>query len=255
MKTQIVAYTTIVSKEWYRIVRIWPQTIIPPIISTTLYFLIFGKIIGSQVQIMAGVPYMVFIAPGLILMSVMTNAFSNVVFSFYFAKFQKNLEEILVAPVHPLTIVLGFITGGIIRALIIAIISIIVILFFIPTTFAHIGILLSFIIGTAFLFSLGGLLNAIYATKMDDLSVFTTFILTPLTYFGGVFYSIQSLPPLWQTLSHYNPILYLINGFRYGFLGVSDTSLLASYGVLFGLSLILIIWIYVLFKKGRGLKL
>jgi len=255
MKTQIVAYTTIVSKEWYRIVRIWPQTIIPPIISTALYFLIFGKVIGSQVQTVAGVPYMVFIAPGLILMSVMTNAFSNVVFSFYFAKFQKNLEEILVAPVHPLTIVLGFITGGIIRALIIGIISIIVILFFIPATFAHVGVLLSFIIGTAFLFSLGGLLNAIYATKMDDLSVFTTFILTPLTYFGGVFYSIQSLSPLWQTLSQYNPILYLINGFRYGFLGVSDTSLLTSYGVLVGLSLILIIWIYILFKKGRGLKL
>ena len=255
MKTQIVAYKTIVTKEWYRIMRIWPQTIIPPIISTALYFLIFGKIIGSQIQTVAGVPYMVFIAPGLILMSVMTNAYSNVVSSFFFAKFQKSLEEILVAPVHPLTIVLGYITGGIIRALLIALISMFVILFFVPATFAHVGVLLSFIVGTAFLFSLGGLLNAIYATKMDDLSVFTTFILTPLTYFGGVFYSIQSLPSLWQALSHYNPIFYLINGFRYGFLGVTDTSLFASYGVLIGLSLILIVWIYILFKKGKGLKL
>jgi len=255
ISTQWVAYSTILRKEFIRIVRIWAQTLLPPLITTALYFMIFGKLIGSQVEGVGGVSYMEYIAPGLILMSVITNAFLNVAFSFYSSKFQRNLEELLVAPVHPFTIVLGFVSGGIMRAIIIAILSLIMMSFFIPVSIAHIPALIFFSVGTSILFALGGLINAIYATKFDDLSLFATFFLTPLTYFGGVFYSLALLPSIWQTLSFINPIVYLVNGFRYGFLGISDVSVLVCAGVLTGLIILCVIWLLMLFKKGKGLKL
>ncbi len=244
-----------VRKEVRRMFRIWTQTFVPSLITTALYFLIFGSVIGSQVGPVGGVSYMVFITPGLILMSVMTAAFTQVVFSFYMAKFQRNLEEVLVAPVSPLTIVAAYITSGFVRAFVIALITLLVVVYFVDIPFTHPLTLIAFTLGTSLLFALGGLLNAIYAKKFDDLSIFITFILTPLTYFGGVFYSISVLPPVWQTLSQYNPILYLINGFRYGFLGISDTSIVASHAVMWGGCIVLTLWIYILFKQGRGLKL
>lgn len=255
MRTQWVAYGTMVRKEFIRIVRIWAQTLLPPLITTGLYFLIFGKLIGSQISSVAGFSYMQYIAPGLILMSISMAAFTNVVFSFYFAKFQRNLEEILVAPVHPLTIVLGFVSGGVMRALLVTTLSILMMLFFIPLSVVSVWAVLFFSIGTALLFSLGGMINAIYATKMDSLSIFSTFILTPLTYFGGVFYSLTLLPPIWQTLSYANPVMYLVNGFRYGFLGITDVSIWLCVGVLSGLILAAVIWLLVLFKQGKGLKI
>lgn len=252
---QRTAYITIIWKEFSRIIRIWPQTLLPPLITTVLYFMIFGSVIGSQIDTVHGFTYMEYIAPGLILMSVMMNAFTNVAFSFYAAKFQRNLEELLVAPVHPFTIVAGFVTGGIFRAILIALLSLLMMSFFIPIHVANIFVLLLFATGTSILFALGGLINAIYATKFDDLSIFATFILTPLTYFGGVFYSVALLPHLWQIASFWNPILYLVNGFRYGFLGISDVSIVFSITIISTLILIEIVWLLVLFKKGKGLKL
>lgn len=255
MTTQWIAYKTIVRKEFTRIMRIWGQTLLPPLITTALYFMIFGKLIGSQVQGVQGFSYMMYIAPGLILMSVMISAFTNVAFSFFASKFQRNLEELLVAPLHPFTIVLGFITGGLVRALLIAFLSLIMMSLFIPISVVNISALIFFAVGTAVLFSLAGLINAIYADKFDSLSVFSTFILTPLTYFGGVFYSLSLLPGIWQTLSFVNPIVYLVNGFRYGFLGVSDISPIVCLLVLSLLIVICVVWLLVLFKKGRGLKI
>jgi ABC-2 type transport system permease protein len=254
-RTQYVAYVTMMRREYIRIVRIWVQTLVPPLITTGLYFLIFGQLIGSQVGGIAGFSYMQYIAPGLILMSLATAAFTNVVFSFYFSKFQRSLEEVLVAPVHPFTIVLGFVSGGVIRALLVTILSILMMLLFIPLSVASISAVLFFSLGTALLFSLGGMINAIYANKIDSLSIFSTFILTPLTYFGGVFYSLSLLPELWQKLSYLNPVMYLINGFRYGFLGVSDVSIWACAAVLSGLIIAAVLWLLVLFKQGRGLKI
>lgn len=255
LTTQWIAYKTIIWKEFSRIIRIWPQTLLPPLITTALYFMIFGSVIGSQIDSVKGFSYMQYIAPGLILMSVMINAFTNVAFSFYGSKFQRNLEELLVAPVHPFTIVAGFVSGGVFRAILIGLLSLLMMTVFIPVHVENLFALILFAFGTAILFALGGLINAIYATKFDDLSIFATFILTPLTYFGGVFYSVSLLPSLWQTASFWNPILYLVNGFRYGFLGVSDVSVVFSMGLIVSMIIIAVIWILFLFKKGRGLKL
>lgn len=253
--TQWIAYLTMMRRELVRIVRIWVQTLLPPLITTGLYFLIFGQLIGSQLGDVEGVSYMEYIAPGLILMSIATAAFTNVAFSFYASKFQRNLEEILVAPVHPFTIVLGFISGGVLRALLVAVLSLVMMSLFIPVSVSSIGATLFFSFGTAVLFSLGGMINAIYANKFDSLSVFLTFVLTPLTYFGGVFYSLSLLPGIWQTLSLLNPVMYLVNGFRYGFIGTSDISVWVCAAVLGVLILASIIWLLVLFAKGRGFKL
>lgn len=254
-RTQYVAYATMMRREFVRIVRIWAQTLLPPLITTGLYFLIFGRLIGSQVGGVAGFSYMQYIAPGLILMSIATAAFTNVVFSFYFSKFQRSLEEILVAPVHPFTIVLGFVSGGIIRAFLVTVLSILMMLLFIPLSIASFTAVLFFSFGTALLFALGGMINAIYANKIDSLSIFSTFILTPLTYFGGVFYSLSLLPELWQKLSYFNPVMYLINGFRYGFLGISDVSVWVCASVLSFLIVVAVLWLLLLFKQGRGLKI
>lgn len=253
--TQWIAYLTMMRRELVRIVRIWVQTLLPPLITTGLYFLIFGQLIGSQLGDVEGVSYMEYIAPGLILMSIATAAFTNVAFSFYASKFQRNLEEILVAPVHPFTIVLGFISGGVLRALLVAVLSLVMMSLFIPVSVSSIGATLFFSFGTAILFSLGGMINAIYANKFDSLSVFLTFVLTPLTYFGGVFYSLSLLPGIWQTLSLLNPVMYLVNGFRYGFIGTSDISVWVCAAVLGVLIVASIIWLLVLFAKGRGFKL
>tara|TARA_B100000029_G_C17593660_1_gene963336 strand:- start:119 stop:829 length:711 start_codon:yes stop_codon:yes gene_type:complete len=209
--------------------RIWQQTLLPPAITTCLYFVIFGNLIGPRIGQMDGFNYIDFIVPGLILMQVITGSYSNVVSSFFGAKFQHSLEEMLVSPTPNYVILLGYITGGVARGVIVGLIVTVVSLFFSNLHIHNLGVLISVVTLTAFLFSLGGFTNAVFAKSFDDISIIPNFVLTPLTYLGGIFYSIQLLPELWQTVSLVNPILYMINAFRFGFLGISDISLPSSY--------------------------
>jgi len=250
----IIAYKTIVRKEVNRFLRIWAQTLLPPAITQTLYFVIFGKFIGSQVGDIQGVSYMAFIVPGLVMMSVINNSFSNVVSSFFSSKFQRNIEEMMVSPTPNWVIVAGFVTGGLMRGLCVGAIVFGVSIFFTNPIISHPFFIILFVTLTSIVFSLGGLLNGIFAKNFDDVSIFPTFILTPLTYLGGVFYSIHDLPVFGQILSQFNPILYMVNGFRYGFYGFSDVHV--------GFSLLMLIFLIVLMtalclyllKKGVGLR-
>ncbi|MBC7472586.1 MAG: ABC transporter permease [candidate division SR1 bacterium] len=248
-------YKTIVRKEMIRIFRIWSQTLLPPVITQSLYFLIFGGFVGSRISgDFNGQKYIEFIVPGLVMMAVITASFSNVVGSFFGSKFQRNIEEILVSPTPNWIIIAGFITGGIVRGLLVGFIVFLVGYVFTGVTILHPLITLIFVFLTAVVFSLGGLINAIFATKFDDISIFPTFVLTPLTYLGGVFYSINQLPPAWQSISKINPIVYMIDGFRYGFSGRSDLNVGYSFVMLmlFTIGFWYIAWY--LLKKGIGLK-
>jgi ABC-2 type transport system permease protein len=251
---QYVAYATIVRKEVTRVFRIWPQTLIPPIVTQTLYFLIFGKLIGSQIQDINGVSYMAFLVPGLVMMAVINNSFVNVVGSFFSAKFQRSIEEILVSSASNTVIIAGYVTGGVVRGIVVGVLVFLVSIFFAHPDIHHIGIIFSFILLTSSVFALGGLLNAIFAKKFDDISIFPTFILTPLIYLGGVFYSIQDLPPFWRMLSQYNPVLYMVNGFRFGFHGFSDVNVFLSLMTLVILAVILMTVNLYLLARGTGLK-
>jgi ABC-2 type transport system permease protein len=249
-----IAFQSLVRKEINRFTRIWVQTLVPPAITMTLYFVIFGNLIGSRIGDMHGVTYMQFIVPGLIMMSVITNSYSNVSSSFYSAKFQRNIEELLVAPVPNYLIIWGFVAGGVARGLCVGAIVTAVSLFFVPFQVHDPVSVFIMLLLTAILFSLGGLLNAIFAKSFDDISIIPTFVLTPLTYLGGVFYSIQLLPPFWQAASHINPIVYMINGFRYGFIGISDVPMWTSYLVVSLFILVLYTTCWWLVKKGTGLR-
>lgn len=251
---QSIALYTIVRKEMTRFLRIWPQTLLPAVITQTLYFVIFGSFIGSQVSDINGVSYMAFIVPGLVMMTVINNAFSNVVASFFSAKFLKNFEELIVSPTSNLVIILGYTIGGALRGLIAALLVFGVSILFVHPVIHNFWIIILFILLTAIMFSLGGLINGIFAKDWDDISVFPTFILIPLTYFGGVFYSVKSLPPVWQTISKFNPILYMVDGFRYGFYGFSDVSVAFSFWILIGGTVVLFCISHYLLKKGTGLK-
>ena len=219
---QWVAFVTLVTKEIRRFMRIWMQTLLPPAITIVLYFVIFGSLIGPRIGQMSGFTYMEFVVPGLIMLSVITNSFGNVVASFFGNKFAGNIEELLVSPMPNYLILLGFITGGIARGLCVGVIVTCLSLFFTKLNIQHPVITVVVVIMTSILFSLGGLVNAIYAENFDDITIIPTFILTPLTYLGGVFYSMDLLPEFWQGVSKLNPVLYLVNAFRYGFLGISD---------------------------------
>ncbi|HHJ4328465.1 TPA: ABC transporter permease [Klebsiella pneumoniae] len=249
-----VALCTIVRREVRRFMRIWPQTLLPPAITMALYFVIFGRLIGSQVNGVGGFSYMEFIVPGLIMMSVITNAYSNVVSSFFSSKFQRNVEELLVAPVSPHTILLGHVTGGALRGLMVALIVTLLSLFFTRLQVHHLGVTLLVILLTAVTFSLGGFINAVYARSFDDISIIPTFVLTPLTYLGGVFYSIELLPEFWQKVSLANPILHMVNAFRYGILGMSDISIGTAIGMLLLACSLLYIWCIRLLRSGRGMR-
>jgi ABC-2 type transport system permease protein len=227
-----IALKSIWRKETNRFLRIWIQTLVPPVITMSLYFVIFGNLIGSRIGEMNGFDYMSFIVPGLIMMSVITNSYSNVASSFFSAKFQRNVEELLVAPVPNHVIIWGYVGGGVTRGLIVGFMVTCVSLFFVDLQIFNIFILILSVLCTSVLFSIGGLLNAIFAKTFDDISIIPTFILTPLTYLGGVFYSINLLPDFWQTVSHFNPVFYMINAFRYGFLGIADVSLIWSFSVI-----------------------
>ncbi len=224
MKTQLIACQTIVNREVTRFMRIWIQTLLPPVITQTLYYVIFGQFIGSQIREIQGVSYMAFIVPGLVMMAVINNAFTNVVSSFFSSKFQRSIEEILVSPTENWAIVAGYVAGGVLRGVMVGIIVFGISVFFVHPQVHDFFIIVIFIVLTAVVFSLGGLVNAIFAKKFDDISIFPTFILTPLTYLGGVFYSIHDLPVFWQRVSQLNPILYMVNGFRFGFYGFSDVN-------------------------------
>lgn len=249
-----VALKTIWRKECTRFLRIWVQTLVPPAITMSLYFVIFGNLIGSRIGQMGGFTYMEFIVPGLIMMSIITNSYANVSSSFFSAKFQRNVEEMLVAPVPTWVIILGFIGGGVIRAMIIACIVTLVSMFFVDVQIHNFFILICTLLLTSILFATAGLINGVYAKSFDDISVIPTFVLTPLTYLGGVFYSLSLLPEFWQIVSQGNPIVYMVNGFRYGFLGVSDINHWLSIALLCGFNVVLLSLAYYLLKKGIGIR-
>ena len=221
---QWVALVTIINKEITRFMRIWVQTLLPPVITTGLYLVIFGALIGSRIGEMDGFRYMEFVVPGLIMMSVITNSYANVVSSFFGAKFYHSIEELLVSPTPNYIILLGFIFGGVIRGLLVGLIVTVISLLFIPLPMHNIAVIISIALLTAIVFSMAGFINGVFARSFDDISIIPTFILTPLTYLGGIFYSISLLPEFWQSASKLNPIIYMVNTFRYGFLGVSDVN-------------------------------
>jgi ABC-2 type transport system permease protein len=249
-----IGFLTLVRKEVIRVVRIWVQTIVPPAITMTLYFIIFGNLIGRRIGTMDGFDYMQYIAPGLIMMSVITNSYGNVVSSFFGAKFGKHVEEMIVSPMSNATIVLGHVAGGVMRGLMVGGLVTMIALGFTQLSVANPLITFSMVILASIVFALLGFVNAVFAKKFDDISIIPTFVLTPLTYLGGVFYSISLLPEFWQKVSLVNPILYMVNAFRYGILGVSDIEIGWAYlitGVfvvaLFGLNLFLL-------NRGVGIR-
>ncbi|GAB3026614.1 ABC transporter permease [Bowmanella dokdonensis] len=248
------ALRTLWIKECTRFMRIWVQTLVPPAITMTLYFIIFGNLIGSRIGQMDGVSYMEFIVPGLIMMSVITNAYSNVSSSFFSAKFQRNVEELLVAPVSSWIIILGFVGGGVARALLVGILVTLVSAFFVDINIHNPLMLILTLLLTATLFSAAGLVNAVFAKTFDDISMVPTFVLTPLTYLGGVFYSLSLLPEFWQWVSKANPVVYMVNGFRYGFLGASDVGIGTALSVLIGFNLLVFATAWHLINKGVGIR-
>ncbi len=254
MAVNWVGYQTLVWKEITRITRIWVQTLVPPCITMTLYFVIFGNLIGPRIGEMAGYSYMQYIAPGLIMMSVISNSYGNVVSSFFGAKFGNHIEEILVAPISNLTILLGFLTGGVFRGLCVGAIVTVVALFFTDLDVKHPLITVSIVILTSVVFSMAGMINAVFAKNFEGISIIPTFILTPLTYLGGVFYSISLLPEFWQSVSRLNPILYMVNGFRYGILGESDIDIRIAYSIIILFVFLLGALCLYLLNKGIGLK-
>ena len=249
-----VALYTLVRKEVVRVARIWIQTIVPPAITMTLYFIIFGNLIGRRIGEMGGFDYMQYIAPGLIMMSVITNSYGNVVSSFFGAKYGKHIEEMLVSPMSNATIIIGHVAGGVIRGLMVGALVTMIALGFTSLNVEHPLITISMVLLTSIVFALLGFVNAVFAQKFDDISIIPTFVLTPLTYLGGVFYSISLLPEFWQTVSRANPILYMVNAFRYGILGVSDIGIGFAYLIvsifvvgLFTLNLVLL-------NRGIGIR-
>ena len=251
---QWIAFKTIVIKEVLRFGRIWVQTILPPVITTVLYFVIFGNLIGSQIGDVDGLTYMEYIVPGLIMMAVITNSYANTVSSFFGAKFHRHIEEMMVSPVPNYLIVAGFAAGGVARGMAVGLAVSLVSLFFAGLNVHNILVVVSIAVLTSVLFALGGLINAVFARTFDHISIVPTFVLTPLTYLGGVFYSINMLSEFWQGVSLLNPILYMVNGFRYGILGVSDIGLGACYAIILSFIAVLFGVSLTLMNKGVGIR-
>ena len=253
-KLWFISFQTIVTKELNRFLRIWLQTLLPPAITMSLYFLIFGSVIGNRIGEMSGINYMSYIAPGIIMMAIITNTYGNVVSSFFGAKFQKHIEEILVSPTPNIIILAGYVTGGVCRGILVGLIVTAITFFFTPLKIYSLPISISVVVLTAVLFSLLGFINGIFAKKFDDIAIVPTFVLTPLTYLGGVFYSIDLLPPFWKELSLINPVLYMVNAFRFGFLGVSDIDLMQAFAVIVTFILLMIFLCLYFMKKSFGLR-
>ena len=249
-----VAFNTILVKEIRRFTRIWPQTLLPPAITTALYFLIFGKLIGDRIGSVNGVSYMDYIVPGVILMSVISHSYSNVVSSFYSTKFQHHIEELLVAPVPNWVILSGYVGGGIARGVLVGIVVAAISMLFDPISVKHWDIALAVLLLTSTLFALAGFINAVFADSFDDISIIPNFVLTPLSYLGGVFYSLAMLPPIWQRIAQGNPILYMINAFRFGLIGVTDVDIVLAFAMTAGFIVFLVALSLVLLHKGIGIK-
>jgi len=249
-----IALTTIVIREVLRFSRIWLQTLLPPMVVTSLYFIIFGNLIGPRIGQMDGFGYNEFIMPGLVMMAVITNAYSNVVSSFYSSKFHRNIEEMLVSPMPNYIILLGYTLGGVARGLMVGVLVTVVALFFTEVEIEHPWVTVTIVFLTAMLFSLGGFINAMFAKSFDDISIVPTFVLTPLTYLGGVFYSIDMLSSFWRHLSLANPILYMVNGFRYGILGTSDISIATAIGLILVMVVIAFGVALLLMERGVGIR-
>jgi ABC-2 type transport system permease protein len=254
MRSNFISLKSIARKEIIRIFRIWVQTLVPPVITMTLYFIIFGSFIGSQLRDIDGYDYMAFIAPGLIMMSIITNSYTNTVSSFFSTKFQRNIEELLVSPTPNWVIVLGYVTGGMCRGLSVGILVSLVSLAFVRLPIHSIFYTLLFAVLTSFVFALAGMVNGIFAKKFDDISIIPTFVITPLTYLGGVFYSLSLLPEFWQLVSKANPIIYMIGGFRYGFLGITDINVWLGVAMLLMFSVLLFSVNLYLLHKGYGIR-
>ncbi|MFT6805459.1 MAG: ABC-2 type transport system permease protein [Glaciecola sp.] len=254
----MTALYTIWIKECTRFLRIWVQTLVPPAITMSLYFVIFGKLMGDRIGPIDGSSYMEFIVPGLIMMAVITSSYSNVSSSFFSAKFQRNVEEILVAPVPTWVVIMGFVGGGVARASIIGVVVIFVSMFFVDIKIAHYGVIIVTILLTSILFATAGLINGIYAKSFDDISIIPTFVLTPLTYLGGVFYSASMLEKVfndfWQGVIQINPIYHMVNAFRYGFLGSADVNFTLALSMLIGLNVVLFAVAYRLLYTGTGIR-
>ena len=250
----LIAIRTLIRKEITRVLRIWVQTIVPPAITMTLYFIIFGNLIGRRIGTMDGFDYMQYIAPGLIMMSVITNSYGNVVSSFFGAKFGRHIEEMLVSPMASSSIVIGHVAGGVLRGLAVGALVTVIALFFTKLEVKHPFVTVSVVLLSSTVFSLAGMINAAFAKKFDDISIIPTFVLTPLTYLGGVFYSISLLPEFWQTVSKANPILYMVNAFRYGILGTSDISIGHAYVILLVFVAVLFGTCIVLLDRGVGIR-
>lgn len=251
---QWIAFLTIVIKEVRRFTRIWTQTLLPPAITMVLYFVIFGSLIGKRIGTMDGFDYASFVAPGLIMMSVLTNAYANVVSSFFGNKYSRCIEELLVSPTPNYIILFGYVTGGVVRGLLVGIVVSIVSLFFTEIHVHNLAIVILTVFLTAVLFALAGLVNGVFAKNFDDVNIVPTFVLTPLTYLGGIFYSISMLPEFWQGVSKFNPILYMVNAFRYGFLGVSDIHVGWALTMICVFIFVLGWYALYLLEKGKGLR-
>ena len=250
----LIAYSTIVIKEVTRFTRIWMQTILPPAVSMMLYFIIFGNLIGPRIGTMDGFNYMDYIAPGIVMMAIINNSYANVVSSFFGAKYQNHIEEMLIAPVPNIIILAGYITGGVVRGLLVGLVVTLVALFFTDLQVHNHVVVFAVVLLTAIVFSLGGMINGIFANKFDDVSIVPTFILTPLIYLGGVFYSIGLLPEFWQNVSRFNPILYMVNAFRYGILGVSDIDITRAFAIIVVFIIALGGYALWLLNRGTGIK-
>ena len=252
--TEWIGFKTIIIREFSRIIRIWGQTIVPPAVTATLYFIIFGSLIGRRVGQVGGFDYLQFIAPGLIMMTVIQNSYGNVVSSFFGAKFGKHIEELLVSPLPNWLIVLGYVMGGMLRGVLVGSVVTIVALFFTRLAISHVFAIISAVVLTSFVFALGGFINALFAKNFDQISWFPTFVLTPLTYLGGVFYSVTMLPGWAHMASHANPILYMVSAFRYGFLGVSDVDLRLAYGIMVFAAAAMFVLAVALLNRGTGIR-
>ncbi len=251
---KFIAFKTLVWKEVRRFTRIWVQTLVPPVITISLYFVIFGNVIGSRIGQMSGYTYMEFIVPGLIMMAVINNSYANVVSSFFSQKFQRSIEELLVSPVPNYVILSGFIVGGVSRGLLVGLVASVVTLFFTGLHLNNVVVTILVVLMSSVVFSMAGFINAIYANKFDDITIIPAFVLTPMIYLGGVFYSVDLLPPLWKTISQFNPIFYMVNAFRYGILGVSDVDIVWAFFILVIFTVVLFSFSLFLLKRGTGLR-
>src|SRR3990167_361315 len=252
-----ISFYTMLRKDIVRMFRIWVQTFLPSVITAVLYFSVFGAILGSRIGEMQGVDYMSFVVPGLVMLAIVTSAYANTSFMFFSSKFfARSIDEILVSPTPPWLLIGGFVAGGVVRGVLVGALVLIVSLFFTGLAFTIYNalVIFGFALLTAVVFALAGLINGIYAKSIDGINLVPTFVLTPLVYLGGIFYSVHTLPDWWQYITYANPLFYLINGFRYGFLGITDVSLYASLVILFALIVILVAMNWYFIRRGLGLR-